>query len=241
MTRSSAGSSATNSFCAKTWLPVVMTSAPAARSSATSLAVRPKPPAAFSPLRMVRSASSSRFSPGRIALTASRPGWPTTSATNRMRKSSATTRLSGKKKGEPDLGPPFDWLFGVLDGPRLADHRDPDLPGKAQLSLDAFGDVSRHQLGSGVIDLLRLDQDPDLAAGLDGVGLLGSLERVGNLLQLFQPLDVGLERLTPCAWAGRRDGVRGDEEKGFHRVRLFVVVVSANRVHHRSRHPMSLQ
>src|SRR5713226_1022634 len=206
MTRSSADSSATNSFCAKTWLPVVMTSAPAARSSATSLAVRPKPPAAFSPLRIVRSASSSRFSPGRIALTASRPGWPTTSATKRMRKSSATRlksiatphppgslRARVKKERGARLGPPFDWLFGVFDGPRLADHRDPDLPGKAQLSLDAFGDVPRHQLGSGVIDLLRLDQDPDLAAGLDGVRLLDSLERVGDLLQLFQPLDVSLE------------------------------------------------
>src|SRR5712691_13315876 len=64
-----------------------MISAPADFSSATSLAVRPKPPAAFSPLRMVRWGWSSRLSGGRIAFTASRPGEPTTSATNRMRKS----------------------------------------------------------------------------------------------------------------------------------------------------------
>src|SRR6266852_7535608 len=153
-----------------------MTSAPAAFSSEASLAVSPKPPAAFSPLRIVTSASSSRFKPGRMALTASRPGWPTTSATNKMRKSSELTKgLSGKKKGEPDSGSPLD-LFRVFNGPRFADHSDPDLTGEAQLRFDSLGDVPSHQLSSRVIDLLRLDQDPDLAAGLNGVGLLNSLE-----------------------------------------------------------------
>src|SRR6476646_3233521 len=51
----------------------------------------PNPPAEFSPLRMVRWGSTSFLSPGRMALTASRPGEPTTSATNRIRKSSATS------------------------------------------------------------------------------------------------------------------------------------------------------
>src|SRR5712691_10076284 len=60
-------------------------------------------------------------------------------------------------------------LLGVLHRPRLAHHGDADLAGEAELRLDSLGDVPRHQLGSRVVDLLRLDQDPDLAAGLDGV------------------------------------------------------------------------
>src|SRR5260221_1738623 len=69
-----------------------MTSAPDAFSSATSLPVRPKPPAEFSPLRTVRWGSTSFLRGGRRALTASRPGEPTTSATKRIRKSSALMR-----------------------------------------------------------------------------------------------------------------------------------------------------
>src|SRR6266480_7112249 len=62
----------------------------------------------FSPLTTVRSGVSSRFSPGRIALTASRPGCPTTSATNRIRNSSELTgQLSAKTKREPDCRAPL--------------------------------------------------------------------------------------------------------------------------------------
>src|SRR5438445_13552996 len=86
--------------------------------------------------------------------------------------------------------------LGVFDGPRLADHGDSDLTWKAQLRFDALGDVPRHELGSRIVDLLRLDQDPDLAAGLDGIGLLAALERVGDPLQLLQPPD-GSPQPTP--------------------------------------------
>src|SRR6266849_2067781 len=129
----------------------------------------------------------------------------------------------------------------VFDGPRLADHCDPDLAWKAKLRFDSLSDVSRHQLGSRVVDLLRLDQDPNLAAGLDGVRLLDALERVGDFLQLFQPLDVGLERLTPSTGASRRDGVCRDQQERLDRMWFFVVVMRTHCVHDRGRYPMSLQ
>jgi hypothetical protein len=84
-------------------------------------------------------------------------------------------------------------LFGVFDCSGFADYCDADLARKTQLGFDPLGDVPGHQLGSRVIDLLWLDQDPDLASGLDGVGLLDALERVCDLLQLLQSLDVSLQ------------------------------------------------
>ena len=99
--------------------------------------------------------------------------------------------LVEKKKGAL-VGLPF-CLFCVFNSPGLAHHGDANLTGKAELRFDSLGDVPRHQLSSAVVDLLGLDQDPDLAASLDGVRLLDSLERIGDLLELLEPLDVRLE------------------------------------------------
>src|ERR1700674_412050 len=90
-------------------------------------------------------------------------------------------------------------LLGVFNSSSVPDDGASDLARKAQLGLDPFRDVPRHQLGSGVVDLLRLDQDPDLAPGLDGVGLLDPLEGICDLLQLLQPLDISLQRLPARA------------------------------------------
>src|SRR6266853_3010947 len=115
------------------------------------------------------------------------------------------------KKGSPSWAPLCS-LLRVFDGPRLADHGDPDLTRKAELCFDPLGYIPCHQLSSCVIDLLRLDQDPDLATGLDGVGLLHALERVGDLFELLEPLDVCLERLASRAGPRGRDGVCRDEK-----------------------------
>src|SRR5215831_2201755 len=98
---------------------------------------------------MTRSGSSSFLRPGRSALTASRPGWPTTSATKRILKSPLVTgQILPEKKREPDARTPFGLLLRVFHGPRLAHHGDADLAWKAQLGFDSLGDISRHQLGS---------------------------------------------------------------------------------------------
>src|SRR6266705_1798192 len=60
-----------------------MTSAPASWISRAISPVSPAPPAAFSPLAITRSMSRSRFTAGRSAATAWRPGFPTTSPTKR--------------------------------------------------------------------------------------------------------------------------------------------------------------
>ena len=86
----------------------------------------------------------------------------------------------------------------------LPDHRDPDLTRVLQLLLHLLRDVARDHLRGEVVDVLRLDQDPDLAARLHRVDLLDAREGVADLLQAFQPLDVGLERLAAGARAGRR-------------------------------------
>src|SRR6202030_2143936 len=115
--------------------------------------------------------------------------------------------LSGKQKREPEAGSLWNALFRVLDRSRLPDDRHPDLTREAELGLDSLGDVAGHQLGRRVVDLLRLDEDSHLAAGLDRVRLLDSGEGVCYLLQLLQPLDVSLERLAARPGAGGRDGV----------------------------------
>ena len=74
-------------------------------------------------------------------------------------------------------------------------------------------------------DLLRLDHDADLAAGLHGVGLLDALVRVGDRLELLEPLDVALERLAAGTGASGRDGVGGLHEDGLDGLRLDVAVV----------------
>src|ERR1700674_203560 len=132
-------------------------------------------------------------------------------------------------------------LFGVLDGASFADYGDSDLTWETQLGLDPFGDVPRHQLGRSVVDLLRLDQDPDFAPGLDGVGLLDSLEGIRDLLQLLEPLDIGLQRLAARTRARSGDGVGCDQQKRLEAMRLLVVVVCAYGVHDRCGHSVTLK
>ena len=74
-------------------------------------------------------------------------------------------------------------------------------------------------------DLLALDDDPDLAPGLQGEGLGDALERRGDLFELLQPLDVGLEELPPGARPRGRERVGGLDEDGLDRREIDVPVV----------------
>src|SRR5260221_14405379 len=58
--------------------------------------------------------------------------------------------------------------LGIVDGARLPDDRDLDLPGVFELVLDPARDVLREPDRFFVGDLLALDQDADLASGLEG-------------------------------------------------------------------------
>src|SRR5258706_8020079 len=92
----------------------------------------PNPPAEFSPFRTVRCGSTSSLSPGRIALTASRPGEPTTSATKRMRKSSAIAKV---------------YVFRIVAWPPTEDWIDPAVPHREELI--RFADALRGKLDPG--------------------------------------------------------------------------------------------
>src|SRR5512137_716466 len=172
------------------WLPEVRTSMCMNRSLPMS-SVMPLPPAAFSPLAMTSDGAYFLTSAGRNLSMARRPGRPMMSPRKRQPKSA-----------------------GILDRPHFPDDRDLDLAGVVELSLDlgrgVFGQKGRLVVG----DLEGLDDDADLAAGLQGEGLGNALERAGDLLELLQPLDVGLEELAPRPGPGGRQRVGGLDEDG---------------------------
>src|ERR687898_3345266 len=99
--------------------------------------------------------------------------------------------------------------LGVLNAADLADHRDLDLPRVLELLLDPLGHVAGQDLGGDVVDVLGLDHDPDLAAGLHGEAFVDTGGAAGDLLEALQTLDVGLERLPPRPRPAARDGVGG--------------------------------
>src|SRR5262245_32731281 len=161
------------------WLPEEKTSIGIFDSSSKSSTVMPKPPAAFSTLTTVKSILRLSMSGRSASLSARRPGDPTTSPTKRR----------------------FTKLPGVLHGPGLPNHGDLDLPGVLELRLDLLGDVAGEPERLVVGEARRFDDDPELPPRLDGEGLLDSLEPVGDVLELLQALDVGLQDLAPGAGA----------------------------------------
>ena len=84
---------------------------------------------------------------------------------------------------------------------------DLDLSGVLQLLFDLLGDIPGQQDHLILRDLVGLDHDADLAAGLDRKGFLHSGEGRGDLLQLFQPLDIVFQVLPPGTGPGGGDGV----------------------------------
>src|ERR1043166_6071720 len=214
--RTSRGSSARysiESFLSHRWLPPVSTSQPASNSSRATSRVTPKPAAEFSQLQMIKCRSWRRFRSGNSARSTSRPGEPITSATNNRFVTTAS-------------------LLRVVHGPRLADHRDPDLARILELLLDAPGNLARQSLRARVVDPMVLHHDADLAAGLDGVALLHALERVSDPLERLEPLDVRLETLAPRAGARAADRVGGAHEHRPQAAAGVVVVMIADRLEH---------
>src|SRR5690606_1205313 len=79
--------------------------------------------------------------------------------------------------------------------------------------------------------LVRLDDDPDLAAGLDGVRVLDPWEAGGDVLEPFEALDVALERLASGPWSGGRDRIGGVDDDGEEGLGAVQVVVVEDRVY----------
>ena len=83
-----------------------------------------------------------------------------------------------------------------------------------------------------VVDLIGLHDHTDLAPGVHGVDLVDTVVAGGDRLQLAQPFDVLLERLTAGARASAREAV---DDLNYHRLdglRLHLVVVGLHGVSH---------
>src|SRR5262249_49350598 len=175
----------TISFLSQMWLPDVSTSAPCSSICLAMAAVTPNPPAAFSQLTTQKSMACASRSRGRCRASAARPGSPKTSPTINT----------------------FITLLCHFDRARLADHHDLDVAGVLHLGLDAFGDVLRELVRVEVGHDVRACHHPQLTTGLDRVAHVHALVGQRDLLQLREPLDVGLRHVTPRAGPGRRDTV----------------------------------
>ena len=67
--------------------------------------------------------------------------------------------------------------------------------------------------GAAIVNLFRIDNNPDLSAGLDGVGLFNSLEAGGYVFELFKPFDIAFQGLPIAETSGSvlfTSGVYGD-------------------------------
>src|SRR5207237_1050182 len=120
--------------------------------------------------------------------------------------------------------------FRELDSARLADHGHLDLTGVLELVLDLAGDLVGEQHRRVVVDLLRLDDDTDLAAGLERVDLLDALVAGGDAFERLEPLDVVLEALAARTGPGGGDRIRRDQQHRLDGLRLDLVVVRLDRV-----------
>ena len=109
---------------------------------------------------------------------------------------------------------------------------DLDLSGILQFVFNPLGDLPGQQGHFILADHFGLDDDADLAAGLNGVGFLYPAERRGDLLQFFQALDVVFQVFPPGAGSGGGNGVSGLHQAGDDGLGLYVVVVGVDGMDH---------
>ena len=107
-----------------------------------------------------------------------------------------------------------------------------DLTRIIHLVLNAFDDVVRHHGDYVVVHNIGFNHDADLAARLHGKGLINALKTVGDVLELFKPLDVGLDILAARARSRGRNRVGCGDQHRDDAGRLHVAVVGFDRVDH---------
>src|ERR1700730_14584479 len=200
------------------WLPEEKTSIGIFERSSKSSTVRPNPPAAFSMFTIVKSIRCRSITPVSASPKARLPGAPTTSPTKRIFiKSGGRCQVAGVRPGSSrspityhlspityHLSPTTYHLPCVLHRPRLPNHCHFDLSWVLQLRFDLLRNVAGEPERLVIRYASRLDDDPELPARLDGERLLDSLESIGDVLELLEPLDVGLQDLPAGAGPGGR-------------------------------------
>src|SRR5574337_634905 len=123
-------------------------------------------------------------------------------------------------------------LFGVLHGPRLADHGHLDMARVLQLLFDSLCDIPRKLIRLYVRYLSALNDDAHLASGLNSVCLTHAREGVRDSRQPREPLHVAFQQLTPGPGPGRRERVGNLEHYGLQAGDLYVLVVGGDRGYH---------
>ena len=117
------------------------------------------------------------------------------------------------------------YLLGVFHDLGLPQDVYLDLSGVFQLVFDALGQLPGQNDHLVLGYLLGLHHHADLAAGLNGVALFHAGIAAGDLLQLFQALDIVLQVLPPGAGTGSGNGVGRLDQAGHQGLALHVVVV----------------
>src|SRR5829696_3730093 len=121
----------------------------------------------------------------------------------------------------------------VFDGAGFTDDGDFDLARIFELVFDPLGDVFRQPDRGFVRDAIALDDDPDLAAGLEREGLGHAFEGIGDALELLEALDVRLEDVAARAGTRRGDGVGRLHDHRFQRRPVDVHVMRGDGLEHR--------
>src|ERR1700682_6161191 len=161
------------------------------------------------------------------------PGAPTTSPTKRIFiKSGVRCQVVGVRRGSSLSPVPHHLSPRIFPRPRLPNHGHFDLSWVLQLRFDLLRNVAGEPERLVIRYASRLDDDPELPARLDGERLLDSLESIGDVLELLEPLDVGFQDLPAGAGPGGRERVRSVDEHGFQRTRLVVSVMALHAVDH---------
>src|SRR5579872_4731560 len=126
-------------------------------------------------------------------------------------------------------------LLRVVDDALFADHHHLDLAGVLERLLDLADDVACHASRSQIVHILGLDDDADLAAGLDREALVDPVERVGDILERLEPFYITLERVAASSRPGAGNGVGSLHQESLDGLRLFLEVVSGDGMHHLGR------
>ena len=124
-------------------------------------------------------------------------------------------------------------LFRELDGARLANDADLDLTRILHFVLDALDDLLRKDERAGIVDVLGLNHDANLAARLNGEALFNALERIGDFLELLEALDVVFDGFAARAGTGGGNRIRGLNQNRLDARGLDVVVVRHDAVNNR--------
>src|SRR5437660_8615218 len=98
-------------------------------------------------------------------------------------------------------------LAGKFTRAGLADDGDLDLTGVIELLFNGLGDVATEPGRVAVGGMGGVGDDAHLAAGLDSVGMFDAGKPGSKRFQLFQALDVFLERFATGAGSGSANGI----------------------------------